>query len=146
MIMGHFHGHIQELGGYLDFNGEQLMQQYARRLHLEVLNLWPGCEGVFTRCAKNSSICIDYVLVSHRLTHRVKHVNIDEEGEFSIGSDHNKIRLTISFSARCKKNSKKAESLRSDFCQKRPMRVLPRSLRTASRPQNLCIMSMWTGM
>ncbi|KAH7952342.1 hypothetical protein HPB52_022016 [Rhipicephalus sanguineus] len=102
LILGDFNGHIQEIDGFLDFNGD-LMQQCTRRHNLEVANLRPDCEGEFTWCARNSRTCIDYVLVSSRLACQVKHISIDEEGDFSIGSDHNRIRLTICSSTWCKK-------------------------------------------
>ncbi|XP_037502252.1 uncharacterized protein LOC119376525 [Rhipicephalus sanguineus] len=102
LILGDFNGHIQEIDGFLDFNGD-LMQQCTRRRNLNVANLRPDCEGEFTWCARNSRTCIDCVLVSSRLACQVKHISIDEEGDFSIGSDHNRIRLTICSSTWCKK-------------------------------------------
>ncbi|KAL3172581.1 hypothetical protein MRX96_043110 [Rhipicephalus microplus] len=71
--MGDFNGHLQALDGFQDTNGELLLA-LARTLALDVLNLRPE---------------------SRRLTH----MNIDEKGEFSIGSGHNRIKLSFSRSS-----------------------------------------------
>ncbi|KAH7956968.1 hypothetical protein HPB52_013934 [Rhipicephalus sanguineus] len=67
LILGDFNGHIQEIDGFLDFNGDLMQQMYKEAQP------------------------------------RIKHISIDEEGDFSIGSDHNRIRLTICSSTWCKK-------------------------------------------
>ncbi|KAH7943549.1 hypothetical protein HPB52_009205 [Rhipicephalus sanguineus] len=98
LIMGDFNGHLQALDGFQDTNGELLLT-LARTLALEVLNLRPECEGQYTWSARNSRSCIDYVLVTPALARRLTHMNIDENGEFSIGSDHNRIKLSFSRSS-----------------------------------------------
>ncbi|KAH7932191.1 hypothetical protein HPB52_024832 [Rhipicephalus sanguineus] len=98
LIMGDFNGHLQALDGFQDTNGELLLT-LARTLALEVLNLRPECEGQYTWSARNSRSCIDYVLATPALARRLTHMNIDENGEFSIGSDHNRIKLSFSRSS-----------------------------------------------
>lgn len=98
LLLGDFNGHIQPLDGYQDPNGD-LMLQTAQQLSLEVLNLRPDCEGEFTWCARSSRSCIDYALVSHKLARHVQHVHIDEAGQFSVSSDHNRIKVSFTTSA-----------------------------------------------
>ncbi|KAH7982225.1 hypothetical protein HPB52_003503 [Rhipicephalus sanguineus] len=98
LLMGDFTGHLQALDGFQDFNGD-LVDLTARELNLEIANLRSDCEGEFTWCARNSHSCIDYVLMSPKLSRHVTSITIDEEGKFSVGSDHNRIKLTLSTSA-----------------------------------------------
>ncbi|KAH6947304.1 hypothetical protein HPB50_018362 [Hyalomma asiaticum] len=95
--MGDFNGHLQALDGFQDFNGD-LVDLTARDLNLEIANLRDDCEGEFTWCARNSRSCIDYVLMSPKLSRHVTSVAIDEDGKFSVGSDHNGMKLTFSTS------------------------------------------------
>lgn len=95
LLIGDFNGHIQPLDGFQDSNGELLLQT-ADALDLKVLNLRADCEGEFTWCARNNRSCIDYALASGGLAQRVTRMHIDEEGAFSVGSDHNRIKLTLS--------------------------------------------------
>ncbi|KAH6946036.1 hypothetical protein HPB50_011279 [Hyalomma asiaticum] len=85
------------LDGFQDFNGD-LVDLTARDLNLEIANLRDDCEGEFTWCARNSRSCIDYVLISPKLSRHVTSVTIDEDGKFSVGSDHNRMKLTFSTS------------------------------------------------
>lgn len=92
LLLGDFNGHIQELDGYLDHNGG-LMQALAEDLELEVVNLRADCEGTITWCARGSSTSIDYALISPGLSKMLHTAHIDEEGRYSLGSDHNRIKL-----------------------------------------------------
>ncbi|KAH7954486.1 hypothetical protein HPB49_019141 [Dermacentor silvarum] len=98
LIMGDFNGHLQALDGFQDANGELLMT-LAHTLALDVVNLRPDCAGQYTWCARNSRSCIDYALVTSALSLQLTGMNIDESGQFSLGSDHNRIKLTISRSS-----------------------------------------------
>ncbi|KAH6948083.1 hypothetical protein HPB50_022808 [Hyalomma asiaticum] len=112
LILGDVNGHIQSIDGYEDSNGSLLLET-AWALSLEVLNLRPDCEGEFTWCARTSRSSIDYALASPRLAQHVRHIHIDEEGRFSIGSDHNRIKLTISSSVwRPNMNERRAPAVR----------------------------------
>ncbi|KAH6945790.1 hypothetical protein HPB50_009948 [Hyalomma asiaticum] len=95
LILGDFNGHISELDGYTDPNGNLLLW-LAERLQLNIANLDPRCEGKYTGCARGSATSIDYVLVSHRLTRLLNSLHIDEEGNYSAGSDHNRMRIDFS--------------------------------------------------
>ncbi|KAH7973798.1 hypothetical protein HPB49_005309 [Dermacentor silvarum] len=75
-----------------------IREDTAQDLSLEVLNLLPDCEGEFTWCARTSRSCFDYVLASHKLAQRVQRVHIDEAGQFSASSDHNRIKVTFTAS------------------------------------------------
>ncbi|KAH6925625.1 hypothetical protein HPB50_008073 [Hyalomma asiaticum] len=95
LILGDFNGHISELDEYTDANGKLLLR-LAERLQLNIANLDPRCEGKYTWCARGSATSIDYVLVSHRLTRLLNSLHIDEEGNYSAGSDHNRMRIDFS--------------------------------------------------
>lgn len=95
LIMGDFNGHIAELDGWEDSNGRRLLK-IAEELQLEMVNLRPTCEGQYTWCARGSKTCIDYALVSHELGKNITQGHIDEEGDHSVGSDHNRLRLDFS--------------------------------------------------
>lgn len=49
-----------------------------------------------TWCARGSATSIDYVLVSHNLSRLLNSLDIDEEGNYSVGSDHNRMRIDFS--------------------------------------------------
>ncbi|KAH6933398.1 hypothetical protein HPB50_014507 [Hyalomma asiaticum] len=95
LLMGDFNGHIPATDGYLDYNGKLLLR-CAEQLSLEIVNLRTDCEGCFTWCARSSCSTIDYALATAKLAARIAQVHIDEDGQFSLGSDHNRIRLSFS--------------------------------------------------
>lgn len=107
LILGDFNGHIQELDGYTDHNGKLLLEM-AQELSLEIANLRADCEGTCTWCARGQSSCIDYALVSQNLGKTLQDIHIDEEGRYSLGSDHNRIRLQFKASP-WRRQSKKRE-------------------------------------
>lgn len=98
LIVGDFSGHIEDLDGHEDTNGKMLLSM-ADQLMMAVVNLWGSCEGQFTWSARGRRSCIDYVLISPGLGRRIRCIHIDEDGQCSIGSDHNHIRLDFSHSA-----------------------------------------------
>ncbi|KAH6925109.1 hypothetical protein HPB50_001021 [Hyalomma asiaticum] len=67
--------------------------QLAEDLDLVIANLGPQWEGQFTWCARGSAATIDYALVSLRLHAILQRCGVDEEGMYSLGSDHNRLRL-----------------------------------------------------
>lgn len=99
LLLGDFNGHIEPIDGYQDRNGELLLC-CAQELRLEIANLRTDCEGETTWCARNARSTIDYALVSPRLAARITRMHIDEDGSFSLGSDHNRLLLSFSASAR----------------------------------------------
>ncbi|KAH7942051.1 hypothetical protein HPB49_020103 [Dermacentor silvarum] len=107
LILGDFNGHIQELDGYTDHNGK-LVLEMAQELSLEIANLRADCEGTCTWCARGQSSCIDYALVSQNLGKTLQDIHIYEEGRYSLGSDHNRIRLQFKASP-WRRQSKKCE-------------------------------------
>lgn len=95
LICGDFNGHIQSTDWYQDSNGSILLET-TRASSLDVLNLRPDYEREFTWCARTSRSSIDYAFASPRFPQHIRHIHINEEGRFSIGSDHNRIKLAIS--------------------------------------------------
>ncbi|KAG0440868.1 hypothetical protein HPB47_016144 [Ixodes persulcatus] len=90
--MGDFNGHLVELDGREDNNGT-MMRQLAEDVELEILNLREDCEGQHTWMVRDRRTCIDYALASKRLGSNLQKVVVDEEGEWSVSSDHNSIFL-----------------------------------------------------
>lgn len=111
IILGDFNGHLSELDGRNDANG-RLLLQLAQELNLVIANLEPRCEGQATWCARGSSTTIDYALVTPNLLSALRTVAVDEDGLYSLGSDHNRLRLDFSYSCRktlaCVRSSQKA--------------------------------------
>ncbi|KAH7953359.1 hypothetical protein HPB49_007349 [Dermacentor silvarum] len=97
MLLGDFNAHMQELDGYTDHNGT-LVQSLSDELCLCIVNLRGDCVGAVTWCARGSRTCIDYALVSQGLNSSLRSVHIDEDGRYSIGSDHNRIKLVFTAS------------------------------------------------
>ncbi|KAH7969417.1 hypothetical protein HPB52_017828 [Rhipicephalus sanguineus] len=86
-------------GAFFRETNGSLLVQLAEDLSLEVTNLRPDCEGMDTWCARSSQSCIDYALVSRKLAMHIARVHVDESGQYSVGSDHNRIKLTFAASA-----------------------------------------------
>ncbi|KAH8034793.1 hypothetical protein HPB51_002207 [Rhipicephalus microplus] len=97
IVIGDFNGHLSELDGHLDANGKLLLQ-LAEDLDLIIMNLEPQWEGQFTWCARGSATNIDYALVSLRLHAMLQRCGVGEEGKYSLGSDHNRLRLDFGHS------------------------------------------------
>lgn len=97
VVMGDFNGHLQSIDGYQDFNGD-LVLKLAQEFSLEIANMRVDCEGDFTWCVRNSRSCIDYALVSGKLATHITKVHIDESGDHSVGSDHNRVKISFSSS------------------------------------------------
>ncbi|KAH7985355.1 hypothetical protein HPB49_026464 [Dermacentor silvarum] len=97
IIVGDFNGHLNELDGFTDSNG-QLLLQMAEDLQLEIANLGSSCDGQVTWCACGSCTSIDYALVSPRLGALLRRMDIDEKGLYSLCSDHNRLLLEFSYS------------------------------------------------
>lgn len=116
IIVGDFNGHINELDGFTDQNG-QLMLQMSDKMELVVANLEPRCCGKVTWCARGSATCIDYTLVSAGLNTLLRHIDIDEKGLHSLGSDHNRLLLEFNCSG---------SSVSHNRCRKKQGKYLPR--------------------
>ncbi|KAH8028352.1 hypothetical protein HPB51_016175 [Rhipicephalus microplus] len=97
IVIGDFNGHLSELDGHLDANGKLLLQ-LSEDLDLVIMNLESQWEGQFTWCARGSATNIDYALVSLRLHAMLQSCGVDEEGKYSLGSDHNRLRLDFGHS------------------------------------------------
>lgn len=87
---GDFNGHLVELNGREGNNG-RMMKRLAEDLERELLR--EDCEGQHTWMARDRRTCIDYALASKRLGSNLQKVVVDEEGEWSVSSDHNSIFL-----------------------------------------------------
>ncbi|KAG0416594.1 hypothetical protein HPB47_006279 [Ixodes persulcatus] len=97
IIMGDFNAHLEEFDGRTDHNGK-LMLDMADHLNMVIANSESKCTGKTTWTARETSSTIDYCLMSPELYERLKYMEIDEEGNKSLGSDHN--RLLIAFGAK----------------------------------------------
>lgn len=97
IIVVDFNGHLNKLDGFMDSNG-QLLLQIAEDLQLEIANLGLCCDGQATWCARGSCMSTDYALVSLHLGALLRRMDIDEKGLYSLGSDHNRLLLEFSYS------------------------------------------------
>ncbi|KAH7964512.1 hypothetical protein HPB51_027250 [Rhipicephalus microplus] len=98
IVIGDFNGHTSELDWHLDANGKLLLQ-LAEDLDLVIMNPEPQWEGQLTWCDRGSATNIDYALVSLRLHAMLQRCGVDEEGKYSLGSDHNRLRLDFGHSS-----------------------------------------------
>ncbi|KAM7313853.1 hypothetical protein ISCGN_003640 [Ixodes scapularis] len=134
LIMGDFNGHLHELDGWEDANGRRLLN-LADEFQLELVNLRASCKGQYTWCARGSRTCIDYALVSSRLGKSLVGVSIDEEGEHSVGSDHNCLRLDFSKNIWTKAKTRPQYKRRTHLAQKEVERVTKKFERSNIRIQ-----------
>lgn len=63
-------------------------------------NLQPKCEGFTTWSSGDQNSCIDFAVMSPGLYDRLTRMVIDEAGDHSVGSDHN--RMFMEFGGRMK--------------------------------------------
>ncbi|KAH6947046.1 hypothetical protein HPB50_016912 [Hyalomma asiaticum] len=85
-------------------------------MELVVANLEPRCCGKVTWCARGSATFIDYALVSAGLNNLLRHIDIDEKGLHSLGSDHNHLLLEFNCSG---------SSVSHNRCRKKQGKYLP---------------------
>lgn len=93
-ILGDFNGHLLELDGFEDENGRNMVE-FAERHNLQILNLYGKCEGKVTWHGRQQISTIDYVLSNDVFENKVSKMTIDEEGDASLGSDHNRIIIEM---------------------------------------------------
>jgi hypothetical protein len=91
IVMGDMNGHIGMLGEEVNGNGERLLS-FAEEMNLEILNQTIS-EGRVTWSVKERQSAIDYILVNERARSKIKSMNIDEEGEWDLNTDHNVMSL-----------------------------------------------------
>lgn len=104
IIGGDFNAHIMERGGKQDRNGD-LMKELVENNSLEIGNLLEQCEGQITWQRKNQKSSIDFVLMNEEATMRTTKIKIDEEGLWSLGSDHNRILVILEEISKSKKRN-----------------------------------------
>ncbi|XP_071944363.1 uncharacterized protein [Antedon mediterranea] len=78
----------------INSNGERLIQ-FAKNANLTNLNSTIFCEGKITWQRNNQQSTIDYMLYSKSLVNYVNKLIIDEHRQFSFGSDHCVLWLTL---------------------------------------------------
>lgn len=94
IILGDWNAHLEELDGHTDTNGRSL-ETLARDNHFLIVNSLPKCRGRTTWSARRQISNIDYCLMTPGMYEDLKHMEIDVEGQRSIGSDHNMIMITF---------------------------------------------------
>ena len=98
MVLGDFNAHIGILGEKVNKNGELLLD-FMEGAELINLNLEMGIErATWEKGGKKSTI--DYALVNRRARGKVRGLEIDEEGEIDVGSDHKMVLVEYGGSAR----------------------------------------------
>ena len=113
LLMGDFNGKISEFlrPGKQSSNGK-LVEKLVDVTNLVLLNTDEKCNGKITWCRGPLQSVIDYVMCSPGMYEMVKSVTIDEEQQYSIGSDHNFILTCIDFpTTRNQKSKCKSEKI-----------------------------------
>lgn len=92
LLLGDFNGHLEDLGGVTDRNGQELLDTMDRH-QLVLANLQHNCEGQVTWSSGDRSSAIDFAVMSPGLYEKLERLVIDEGGSRSLGSDHNRLLL-----------------------------------------------------
>ncbi|KAM7289493.1 hypothetical protein ISCGN_029622 [Ixodes scapularis] len=92
--VGDFNAHLEEFDGRTDGNGK-LLQDMAEHLDMVIVNTQDKFIGTTTWTARGMSSTIDYCQVSPDLYEKLNYMEIDEEGDKSLGSDHNRLLITF---------------------------------------------------
>uniref|UniRef100_A0A6B0V7Z0 Putative tick transposon n=1 Tax=Ixodes ricinus TaxID=34613 RepID=A0A6B0V7Z0_IXORI len=94
IMLGDFNAHLEEFDGRTDSNGK-LLQDMAEHLDMAIVNTQDKCTKKTTWTARGTSSTIDYCLLSPNLYEKLNYMEIDEEGDKSLGSDHNRLLITF---------------------------------------------------
>ena len=102
VIMGDLNGHIGNgedgIPGNLpnvNFNGI-LIQNFVKTNNMRLVNAEPEItSGLFTRSAGGNSTILDYVLATAGAIQKIKAMEVDEQAEIFMGSDHAGIIITV---------------------------------------------------
>ena len=100
IVVGDMNGHTGILGERSNGNGNRLLD-FAEVTDLEILN-HTIAEGRVTWSNGNIESAIDYILVNKKAREMVISMNIDEEGDVNIQSDHNVLILNYGCSREVK--------------------------------------------
>jgi len=87
VVMGDMNAHIGILGERTNRNGEALLK-FCEDTSLEILNLTLA-EGKVTWRSRGQKSAIDYILVNGKARRKVLRMEVDENKEIEISSDHN---------------------------------------------------------
>lgn len=107
-IVGDFNAHISETNDKEDKEGYEL-KAFCASKNLHILNTTEKCKGIRTWQRGTSGSCIDYALANSTAEKEISEMQIDEEGNHSLDSDHNLITLKWSYSTRYTKKKKKSK-------------------------------------
>ena len=90
ILLGDFNGKIHQFreANKQSSNG-LLVENLAEASDMNILNLSPKCKGRITWTRGPQASTIDYVLCSEVMGNLIESVLIDEDKEYSVGSDHN---------------------------------------------------------
>ena len=69
-------------------NGRRLVE-FKYGMDMEIVNRWPGCNGLWATMVANQRSFIDYFLVERDGMEEVKGMEIGDTGKANIDSDHN---------------------------------------------------------
>lgn len=108
IIVGDFNCHLVELDGE-DKRADNL-RDLVEHHNLEILNMNDNCAGKVTWNSGIHQSTIDYALMKPNCKSPVSlsvSMHIDEDGEMSCGSDHNRIKINLRWKGRQRKNRKR---------------------------------------
>ena len=98
LLIGDFNGHIGEDmlkgGGILNNNGKHFIE-ISNSLKLSIANCCNVCKGSWTWNRGTERSIIDYLLVDKDLENNMIEMEIDEDANLTIGSDHNWISAKL---------------------------------------------------
>lgn len=106
VVVGDFNAHIDTLDDATDRAGQRLLD-WVNATGLVIANTTEKCKGRTTWAVGNKSSCIDYCILSPELFDELDSMEIDESGEKSLGSDHNRIKLVFGKAQRREKATKR---------------------------------------
>ncbi|KAG0427352.1 hypothetical protein HPB47_025592 [Ixodes persulcatus] len=105
IMMGDFNAHLEKFNERKDYNGKLLLDM-VEHLDMEVVNTENKCTGTTTWTAREMSSTINYYLMSPDLYDKLRYMKLDEDGDRSLGSDHNWLLIALGRNSADTKESK----------------------------------------
>jgi hypothetical protein len=102
MILGDFNAHMKKMEkdkkNGNNKNGDEL-EKMVEELEVKIINKSEKCIGKWTWSKNNKKSIVDYVLACDKTKEKIQKMNIDDEGEYNILSDHNLIQIKLEIKA-----------------------------------------------